>query len=102
MAEAVCRHGEDGVKDGLTAKRVWTFVVQGGQPFALDIPGNPSCAHKGGRTVWKFVGTAPVAESIVQMMEALGASVDLHTEVESPEQAAERRRLLGLPGPPTS
>jgi len=78
-------------------KRVWTFVIEGGEPFSLTVPGGPSCNHRGGRTVWKLVGGAGLSKTVAQMMRALGAQVETYTEAESPEQAAERRKLLGLP-----
>lgn len=78
----------------LVCKKVWTFVIHGGEPFDLRLPNNPNLHHEGGVTIWKLVGTRRLAYTAQEMMEELGATVQRYTEGESEEQKAEREGRL--------
>jgi len=96
VAESSAEHGDSGLK------RVWTFIIKGGQPCTIDIKGRlgPSCDHTGGTTVWKIVGTDEEAAAVEELFRGplVGASVQRHTEEENDEMLAERQqRLGGLP-----
>jgi hypothetical protein len=78
--------------------RVWTFLVRGGpDDFSLTLPNNPSLTHNGTTTLWKLLGTKETADSALGLIRSLGATAEVFTEEESPEQRIERKRLLGLP-----
>tara|TARA_Y100000310_G_scaffold261537_1_gene270926 strand:- start:401 stop:673 length:273 start_codon:yes stop_codon:yes gene_type:complete len=77
--------------------KVWTFVIRGGDEFSLTMPRTPRLDHSGeGQTMWKMVGTARIAESVKQLLEETGATVELHTEGQNAEQEALRKQRLGL------
>lgn len=76
--------------------KVWTFVIRGGEGFDLRLPRTPTCVHDGGMTMWKLVGTQSIADAAKALMEETGATVELHTETQTEEQAALRRERLGL------
>lgn len=46
--------------------------------------------------MWKLVGTQSIADAAKALMEETGATVELHTETQTEEQAALRRERLGL------
>ena len=75
--------------------KVWTFVVRGGQDFELTLPRNPPLHHDGGMTMWKLVGTQRIANAAREILEETGATVEMHTEVQSEEQRALRMKRLG-------
>ena len=87
---------QGGTGSPLTEHKLWTFLIRGGEPLELLMSRTPRLEHNGGTTIWKMVGTVRIAESIKLLVEEAGASVDLHTEVQTEEQTAERRRLLGI------
>ena len=72
--------------------QVWTFEINGGQPFTLAVPGNPVLEHDGKRTVWKAAG--PNIPKLREAIVALGSHVVVYTESESEEQRMERQALL--------
>ncbi len=78
--------------------KVWTFVIRGGGEIMLAMPRTPTLDHDGRMTMWKMVGTARIAESVKAILEEAGASVELHTEGQSPEQEALRLERLGQGG----
>lgn len=78
--------------------KVWTFLVKGGEPFELTMPRTPALEHDGKLTLWKMVGSERAADAIRALLEETGATVEVHTEHQTPEQTAERRKLLGLEG----
>jgi hypothetical protein len=77
-------------------QKVWTFEVLSGPPFQLSLPNNPSLTFEGHRTLWKLVGTRELAVAAEQIMKAIGVKVNCYTEEQTPEQAQERRNLLGV------
>jgi len=86
------------VLGGAILKKVWTFKITGGSVFLLDMSegGHPDLYHNGRLTLWKFLGDKKDAEKIKSSVEDLECEVELHTEEQSPEQEAERRRRMGL------
>jgi hypothetical protein len=76
--------------------KIWTFIIFGGQGFSLVLPANPKLDHPGGsvRTVWKVYWTEAQALNFRDTIQkCFGASVEIHTESESEEQAEERQAL---------
>lgn len=74
----------------MTYHRVWTFVVRGGDPFAISVPLNPTLDHDGSMTVWKLVATADKAREVEEAIREIGSNVTVYTEETTPEQDQER------------
>jgi len=79
--------------------KVWTFRIQFGEAVRIAALTQPLLDHPGGMnlTLWKMVGEEKEAPEIQHALEERGCYVQRYTEVQSAEQEAERRRLLGLP-----
>ncbi len=83
----------DTVKD----KRLWTFIVRNGEPFKLQVPGNPPIEYEGGSLeILKAVATEDTAEGIRQVAAMNGCHVVMKTEYQTDEQYKERQELLGV------
>ena len=82
---------------GLTPRpHIWTFSLSSGPLFKIALPNNPPLDYKGGREIWKISAIKSTADAVLSMLESLGVAVVRYTEEETPEQTAERHRLLGL------
>lgn len=99
----MAEEGTHGDPPGLI-KRVWTFEIRGGSSFRLDVQSNPSLLHgcdlatwriEPGLSLWKMVGTVEQADAVEAAIREAGARVRRYTEEQTPEQEAERLRLLG-------
>jgi len=89
---------EPSIQDpGLTGRKVWTFVLRGGEKFILNMPRTPLLEHKGGMTLWKMIGTEQVALAAETLIRESGAEVELHTEWQTKEQAEIRQQRLTPP-----
>lgn len=66
-----------------------------GPPLRIDLPENPPLKFHGHREIWKMVGTKEMVESIENVLRNLGIVYSVHTEEQTPEQAEERRQLMG-------
>lgn len=77
--------------------RVWTFLIRGGDllPIRLSMRGTPTLDHEGGTTLWKMVGSEVQASAVQEFLASMGCHVERYTEEQSPEQEAERLRLVG-------
>jgi len=77
--------------------KVWTFLIAGGDllPIRISVKDTPLLDHDGGPTIWKMIGDEARASSIQRALECLGCKVKRTTEEQSPEQEAERMRLMG-------
>lgn len=77
-------------------KKVWTFVLEGGQPMQLRLQGlvGPGLDHKGQRSLWKMVGTAEEAEAAKALFSGplVQAKVTLYTEGDDDEVEALRHQ----------
>lgn len=80
-----------GARSPALMPRLWTFHIQGGKPFQMEVPRHPRLDHDGRVTLWKLVATASVAQEVVETIKnTSGAEVRLYTEEQSSEQLAER------------
>lgn len=76
-------------------KRLWTFIVHGGEPIRLHPKGNVPEEHDGGRSVFKFVLTEEKAKQTQAILEQHGCNVVARTEGMDDAQKAEREKLAG-------
>ena len=74
--------------------KIWTLRIQGEPEFAITLPGNPSLDHDGSLTLWKISGSFHLVSKAVDLIQAIGPTVDVFTEEQTPEQAKERDGLL--------
>jgi len=78
------------VKDP-TTKRMWTFLIEGGEPFEVTMEGHPPLQHDGHRTLWKaYVPMEDILAVDAALAQAVGpeGSVTKHIECSiSPEDA---------------
>ena len=65
-------------------KRLHIFQIVGGEPFRIEIPGNPPLEHNGKRTVWQYVGTDEQASSVETSISLL-CDVTRHCEGQTEE-----------------
>lgn len=77
-------------------KRLWTFVVRGGEPLKLQPKGNIPDEHDGGLSILKFVLTEQRAEETRALLEQHGCTVQVNTERQSDEQKKLRQQLAGV------
>jgi len=76
---------------------VWTFVILGGDDqLTITLPNNPPLNHRGGKTVWKLMGTERLAAAAEELIQSAGATVTRYAEVQTEEQAEERKEVLGI------
>lgn len=61
-------------------KRVWTFVVVGGEPCTICPDGNLPMEHEGGRSVLKAVLSEEQAQQVLSQFEQHGATVRMNQE----------------------
>lgn len=79
---------------GVRLYRLW---LRRGEPFALQMKGNPPVEHDGGTTVVHLALTAEQAEILKGVAVEHGVDCDLIThERQTPEQSKERQTLLGM------
>jgi hypothetical protein len=78
--------------------KVWTFEIIGGEEISLQLPGSPPLRHLGvaAKSLWKMVGNEEQADAARAILKTHGCKVQRYCEQQTPEQEAERRRLLGL------
>lgn len=76
--------------------KVWTFILRGGSPLEMSLPGNPKLEHNGEMTVWKLCGTRNLREAAENLIAQQGCTVEVYTEEETPEQKALRAARVGL------
>jgi hypothetical protein len=83
--------------DPIPEVKIWTFLIQGGEVFALDVEKNPKLEHNGNRTtIWKFMGTVSEANSIENTIRTnFGSNVKVYTERQTEEQTILRQARLG-------
>ena len=74
--------------------KVWTFVVVGGEPFVLEVKGNPSLVHDGGKSLWKLVADPAAATHAAMILRDRGCIVDVHVDGQSAEQFLERSGFM--------
>lgn len=89
MADQIDKHL--GISPGL--KIVWTFLIIGGTPFTLSLPGNPSLDHSGlpgQRTLWRLVGTPELANQAEALLKEQGSLVEVYAEFETEDQHRQR------------
>lgn len=77
-------------------KRLWTFIVRGGEPITVQPKGNIPEEHEGGRSVMRFVLTDEDAEATETLLKEHGCSVEKSAPRETAEQKAERQVLAGV------
>lgn len=77
-------------------KKVWTLIIEGGQPMQLRLQGKvgPGHEHNGQRSLWKMTGTAEEAEAAKALFTGplVEAKVTLLTEGDDDEVEAMRHR----------
>jgi len=80
-------------------KQLWIFKVTGGDPFRLQVKGNPVLEHDGGaNNVLQTMCTRPQALALEAEMQAKGARVEANCPSETAEQKEQRKNLLKVLG----
>lgn len=79
----------------IRAKRLWTFIVHGGERIEIHPKGNFPERHDGRRSVLKFVLTKEAADETKVLLEQRGCHVEVRTETQTEEQKLERQKLAG-------
>jgi hypothetical protein len=100
--EALCRDApleassQNSPAADVSAYKIWTFVLKGGNQFSLSVDKNPKLVHDGGVTLWKLAGTVALADLILRVVTEVNSTgtVERYTEEENEEQVAERKRLI--------
>jgi len=77
-------------------KRLWTFIVRGGEQIVLQPKGNIPEEHEGGRSVMRFVLTDEDAEATETLLKNHGCEVEKSTVRQTDEQEKERQELAGV------
>ena len=79
-------------------KRLWTFLVLHGEPFRLEVKGNPAAVHDGTRSIVSCLCTEEQAKALETEMKAYGCQVTSNSPEESAEQRAEREHVMAMMG----
>lgn len=77
-------------------KRFWIFVVTGGEPFEIEIKGNPRQIHDGQRSILRALITDEQAPEVEERIRSYGATVMTNSPREDDQAKEERRNLLNL------
>lgn len=81
------------------ARKLWIFRVSGGDPFRLQVKGNPQMVHDGGpEAILKCLCTDEQANVLEEQMLEHGCSVSKNSPLVEPEQKQERENLLQVLG----
>ncbi len=89
-------------KSDLTDRKVWTFIIRGGECFRLNFNERigPVLDHDGGMTMWKMVGTEKEADAVKDLVVTVAmCRVERHTETATAEMLAIRNERLRGPTP---
>jgi len=78
----------------MSERLMWTFRIVGGDPFDLQVLGNPSAEHGGGLSIWHLRVTDPHALEIEEVAKLHGARVMAHCQTETDEQTAMHKKML--------
>lgn len=69
--------------------KVWTFVIKGGKPIEITLPGTrgPGLRYEGRTTIWKMVGTEEQAVAMESLLKGplVEARVERFTETAETE-----------------
>lgn len=79
-------------------KQLWIFQVSQGDPFKIQVKGNPIMAHDGRQSILRCLCTDEQATELVTEMESHGCKVSSHSAQETPEQTAERKNIMQVLG----
>lgn len=83
----------------MSARKLWVFRVSGGEPFKMQISGNPPMKHDGGaEALLRSLCTEEQARETEAQMKELGCRVVAHCPMETKEQAVERKNVLSVLG----
>lgn len=80
---------------------LWIFSVTGGEPFRIQVQGNPAMVHKGTRSVLRCLCTDSQADELVAKMREHGGKIVTNSPRETPEQRVERNNVFAVLGPDT-
>jgi len=79
-------------------KQLWIFQVRQGEPFELQVKGNPIMRHDGRVSILRCLCTEKEAEELKITMEGHQCAVTMNSPQETTEQKTERRNLLQVLG----
>ena len=71
--------------------KVWTFDIKKGRTIFLEFPGNPPLEHDGRHTLWHMVGDEKLAQTVEDLVAALGCEVARYGLSQT---EAEKNRLM--------
>jgi hypothetical protein len=77
-------------------KQFWVFHVLGGDPFKIQIKGNPIQKHDGQRTFIRLLCTDEEAKLIEIELGSHGGRVEGNSPREDEESKTERKTLMGM------
>lgn len=81
------------------SRQFWIFRVSGGDPFKVQVKGNPPMRHDGGaESVLRTLCTEEQAQALKREMANHGCRVWAHSPVETDAQKRERANVLSLLG----
>jgi len=80
------------------SRKMWVFLVAGGESFAVQTRGNPAMRHDGSRSLLRCLCTDVEASVLEETMRRHGATVSRSCPDESAEQRSEREHVLSLLG----
>ena len=74
--------------------KVWTFQIIGGSEFSVGVPNNPQLSHDGSLTIYHFVGSDPLSDTLFGLVSEWGCRVQRFAEIETAEQTEQHRRYI--------
>lgn len=80
-------------------KQLWIFRVSGGEPFRLQVKGNPIMVYEGHpESLLKALCTEPQAMVLEAEIRAKGCTVEANCPTESAEQKEKRQNIMHVLG----
>lgn len=81
-----------------TSRKLWIFLVVGGESFAVQVQGNPVMRHEGGRSLLRCLCSDAQADDLERTMREHGADVTRNCPSETAGQRREREHVLAVLG----
>jgi hypothetical protein len=75
-------------------KQFWIFVVVGGEPFRIQIKGNPAQRHDGNRSIIRALITDEMAKDVEVELASHGGTVTLSNSPREEKEAKDQRQNL--------
>jgi len=82
-------------------KQFWIFTVTGGEPFKIQIKGNPTQSHHGGTSVLRAIMLDEHVPALEVELRSHGGHVQSNSPREDEETKAERSNMLSVLGEDT-